>query len=190
MLLVSARHCSRRRSSTPHQVPTSWARTTPGRLNRRPKQPRDATSIANCRRKFGSNMRFSGMIPSTYTCSYRFRPQPDLSYEQMFPSSNSSLARRALGALRLTRSFLTLEDDYAVDWEVDWDEPSREAPHPHRAPLRGGSVRRRPGEPAQAPQICLSPIASSTITVSGRAQQHPGGDGSRLTSARGLRTLG
>jgi len=55
----------------------------------------------------------------------------------MFPSANSSLARRALDALRLTRSFLTLEDDYAVDWEVDRDEPSREAPHPHRVPLRG-----------------------------------------------------
>jgi len=76
----------------------------------------------------------------------------------MFPSANSSLARRALDALRLTRSFLTLEDDYAVDWEVDRDEPSREAPHPHRVPLRGGFVRRRRGEPAPSPQVCLTPV--------------------------------
>jgi len=89
----------------------------------------------------------------------------------MFPSSSSSLARRALDALRLTRSFLTLEDDYSVDWEVDRDEPSREAPHPHRAPLRGGLVRRRPGESAPSPQLCLSPIASSTVTVPGRAHR-------------------
>ena len=111
------------------------------------------------------------MTPDTYTCSYRFRPRPRLSYEQMFPSANSSLARRALDALRLTRSFLTLEDDYAVDWEVDWDEPSREAPHPHRVPLRGGSVRRRQGEPAASRQVCLSPIASSTGTAPGRAHR-------------------
>ena len=46
-------------------------------------------------------------------------------YEHMFPSAkNSKLAQRTLGALRLTRSFLLLEDDYDVDWEVDWDEPA------------------------------------------------------------------
>jgi len=84
----------------------------------------------------------------------------------MFPSANSSLARRALDALRLTRSFLTLEDDYAVDWEVDWDEPAGEAAHPHRAPLRGWSVRRRPGEPTRAPQACVSPVTRRHI--------HPG----------------
>jgi len=90
----------------------------------------------------------------------------------MFPSSRTStLARRALGALRLTRSFLLLEDDYSVDWEVDWDEPSGEA-HPHRVPLRKGFVRRRPGEPVQRPQLCLSPIAApSTGTQRGGARQ-------------------
>lgn len=71
-----------------------------------------------------------------------------------------------LGALRLTRSFLLLEDDYS-DWEVDWNEPSGET-HPHRAPLRGGFVRRRPGEPAQAPQLCLSPITSPAGMLRGR----------------------
>ncbi len=141
------------------------------RRNRRRKRPRDATSIASSSRIFGSRIDLSSTIPNTYTCSHRFCPQPDLSYEQMFPSPNSSLARRALDALRLTRSFLTLEDDYSVDWEVDRDEPSREAPHPHRAPLRGGFVRRPPGEPGHPPQICLSPVASSTITAPGRAHR-------------------
>lgn len=34
------------------------------------------------------------------------------------------LARRLLEALHLIRSFLLLEDDYDVDWEVDQDEPA------------------------------------------------------------------
>jgi len=112
-------------------------------------------------------MGVSGIMPDTYTCSHRFRPHVCLPYEQMFPSSNSSLAQRALGALRLTRSFLLLEDDYAVDWEVDWDEPTREV-HPHRAPLRGGFVDRRLGEPVPRPQLCLSPMAGSITTRRGR----------------------
>jgi hypothetical protein len=111
------------------------------------------------------------MTSHTYTRSYWIRPSSHLSYEQMFPSANSSLARRALDTLRLTRSFLTLEDDYAVDWEVDWDEPSCEAPHPHRVPLRGGSVRRRPGEPAPGPQPCLTPLASASIVTRSRSRR-------------------
>ena len=115
-------------------------------------------------------MQLSGMTVDAYKCSYRFCPWSRLSYEQVFPSANSSLARRALDALRLTRSFLTLEDDYAVDWEVDWDEPAGEAAHPHRAPLRGWSVRRRPGEPARAPQICVSPVSRGSIKLWGRTK--------------------
>ena len=97
-------------------------------------------------------MRLCGMTSGTYTRSHPFRPQACVSYEQMFPSANSSLARRALDALRLTRSFLTLEDDYAVDWEVDnRDEPYGETPHPHRrrcagdpfAGVRASRLRRR-----------------------------------------------
>jgi hypothetical protein len=93
----------------------------------------------------------------------------------MFPSSSTStLARRTLDALRLTRSFLLLEDDYSVDWEVDWNEPSRET-HPHRAPLRGGFVPRRPGQVASAAHICVSPIDPVTsvdraATKTGRPQ--------------------
>lgn len=74
----------------------------------------------------------------------------------MFSSlRTSSLAQRALGALDLARSFLMLEDDIAVDWEVDWDEPTTPV-HPHRAPLRR-RTRRRVGQPEQAAQLCLSP---------------------------------
>ena len=69
----------------------------------------------------------------------------------------STLAQRALGALRLTRSFLLLEDDYDVDWEVGQDERAR-APHPHRAPLRGGCAPRRAGQLPARPQACLSPV--------------------------------
>jgi hypothetical protein len=93
---------------------------------------------------------------------------PFLPYEQMFPSrKNSTLAQRTLGALRLTRSFLLLEDDYDVDWEVDLDE-SLTQKHPHRAPLRGPGSRsrrlagngRRPGEAPPADHRCLSPVGA------------------------------
>jgi hypothetical protein len=68
-----------------------------------------------------------------------------LSYEHMFPSTpKNKLAQRALGALRVARSFLLLEDDYEVDWEVGQDERTA-VPHPHRAPLRGGCAPRRAG---------------------------------------------
>lgn len=69
----------------------------------------------------------------------------------------TKLAQRALGAVRVARSFLLLEDDYEVDWEVGQDEP-RHAPHPHRAPLRRGAARRRPGVVPAPAQPCLSPI--------------------------------
>ncbi len=69
----------------------------------------------------------------------------------------SKLAQRALGAVRVARSFLLLEDDYEVDWEVGQDEP-RHAPHPHRAPLRRGWARRRPGQLPAPAQPCLCPV--------------------------------
>ena len=85
-------------------------------------------------------------------------------YEQMFANARTSkLAQRSLGALRLTRSFLTLEDDYDVDWEVDRDEEQTQN-HPHRVPLRGPGRRsrtagdRRGGEIAPKRQLCLSSI--------------------------------
>jgi hypothetical protein len=85
-------------------------------------------------------------------------------YEQMFaPTKTSTLAQRTLGALRLTRSFLLLEDDYDVDWEVDRDEALTQT-HPHRVPLRGSGRRsrrlamRRTGQGVPARHICLSPV--------------------------------
>jgi hypothetical protein len=76
----------------------------------------------------------------------------------MFPRLiNTPSAQRALAALRLTRSFLLLEDDYDVDWEVDRDELSRHAHH-QRAPLGGRTGPRRFGQVAPAPHACLSPV--------------------------------
>ncbi|HEV7528929.1 MAG TPA: hypothetical protein VGO29_08525 [Solirubrobacteraceae bacterium] len=83
----------------------------------------------------------------------------------MFATARTSkLAQRTLGALRLTRSFLLLEDDYDVDWEVDRDEALTQT-HPHRVPLRGPGRRsrriaahRRDGQGAPAQQLCISPV--------------------------------
>jgi hypothetical protein len=80
----------------------------------------------------------------------------------MFPSlRTSTLAQRTLGALDLARSFLMLEDDYDVDWEVDEDEPTQA--HPHRVPLRESrrwrsASARRPGELVPPAAVCLSPV--------------------------------
>jgi hypothetical protein len=92
----------------------------------------------------------------------RFRPFLALAYEHMFPPRTSTLGQRALGALGLVRSFLLLEDDCRVDWEVDQDERIQ-VDHPHRAPLRQRAaaarrMRRRPGQTPPAPQVCISPI--------------------------------
>jgi len=80
----------------------------------------------------------------------------------MFPYlPNSTFAQRALGALRLSRSFLLLEDDREVDWEVDQDGRAQ-ASHPHRTALRGRSGRRRPGQPPCQPQVCLYPVGGES----------------------------
>jgi hypothetical protein len=122
-----------------------------GRPMQLPLQPEPSES--------GSTKPFLGSQLATNTCSCLFRPATCLSYEQMFPSSRTSaLVRRTLDALRLTRSFLLLEDDYPVDWEVDWNEPTG-ATHPHRVSLREGFVRRRPGRPTPTPHFCTSPVS-------------------------------
>jgi len=97
----------------------------------------------------------------------------------MFPSSpTSTLAQRVLGALRLSRSFLLLEDDREVDWEVDQDGRAQ-ASHPHRTALRGRSGRRRPGQPPCQPQVCLYPVGGeSRVTPTRRvyaARRSPAG---------------
>jgi hypothetical protein len=76
----------------------------------------------------------------------------------MFCSSRTSpLAQQTLRALRLARSFLLLEDDYEVDWEVDEDELTPPS-HPHSRPLRSRTPARRPGGSEPAWQLCLSPV--------------------------------
>jgi hypothetical protein len=94
-----------------------------------------------------------------------------ISCEHMFPSSRTStLAQRALDALRLARSFLLLEGDHDVDWEVGQDEPAQ-ATHPHRESLRGWHTARRPGQPAPAPQVCLSSVSRAEPTAGGRRHE-------------------
>jgi hypothetical protein len=78
-----------------------------------------------------------------------------------YRTRTSTLAQRALGALRLTRSFLLLEDDYDVDWEVDPNE-HLQAPHPHRAPLRGRERARRAGQPTPRDHVCVTPVRADT----------------------------
>jgi hypothetical protein len=104
--------------------------------------------------------------------SYGFHPAALIPYEHMFPRpTNSTLAQRALGALRLTRSFLLLEDDREVDWEVDQDERAP-ASHPHRTALRGRLSRRRPGQPPPGPHVCISPVRHEAAHP-GRSHEHP-----------------
>ena len=100
-------------------------------------------------------------------------------YEHMFCSSRKPEApRRLVRTLQLVRSFLLLEDDYDVDWEVDQDElaeraeslrwigedpegqdDSREGSvHPHRRALQSQLGARRPGIVACREQVCLCPV--------------------------------
>src|SRR5207245_4086281 len=89
-------------------------------------------------------------------------PRPSVRCEHMFPSLRTfALAQRALAAFRLTGSFLLLEDDDRVDWEVDGSEPA--GARPDRAPLRERIAAsrltvRRAGQPVRAAQVCVSPV--------------------------------
>jgi hypothetical protein len=111
-----------------------------------------------------------------------FRPTPLLLYERVFCSpATSTLAQRVRGALSLTRSFLLLEDDDPVDWEVDRQdhEGARDEPtwaSAHRAPLRERRSARRPGQTPVPAQICLCPI-EGIRRAPGCAQR-----GSRITT--------
>jgi hypothetical protein len=120
-----------------------------------------------------------------YTCSHIFRPNAFLRYEHMFSSLRTSpLAQRTLGALDLARSFLMLEDDATVDWEVDRNGHSQPV-HPHRAPLRTRRAARRPGTLEPASHECISP------TFYGQPVAHGGNAGAanrdRIPVGRGQR---
>jgi hypothetical protein len=141
----------------------------------------------------GSLERFLGKGHDTHRCSPSFRPGPFLSCEHMFSSLRTSpLAQRTLGALDLARSFLMLEDDDGVDWEVDRNEPDTPV-HPHRAPLRRGFRARRAGAIAPPGQECISPTSygqpanapRGTMRWSARATRE-----SELSADRGSRAGG
>jgi hypothetical protein len=128
-----------------------------------------------------------------HRCSYSFRPSCDLQYEHMFsPTDTPLFARRLLGGLRLIRSFLLLEDDYEVDWEVDQDKPiesptcasrlsarseSDRSDHPHRMVLRSRLGARRSGVPVPRGQVCLCPLPPR-----GRRGERDSQRGSRITT--------
>jgi hypothetical protein len=140
-------------------------------------------SLQFCRLFLALECQFTGSSPNTYVCSRASVRLSAYRYEHMFPrSAPSLLTRRARNALSLARSFLLLEDDYDVDWEVDLDEFGRDrseidgisdrpargwdsVPHPHRTALRNRSARVRAGQTAQAPQVCLCPVERSSIAT-------------------------
>ena len=106
----------------------------------------------------------------------------------MFSSLRTSpLAQRTLGALDLARSFLLLEDDHRVDWEVDRNEPFTPV-HPHRAPLRRGSRPRRPGTIPAPRQDCISPTFYGQPAVRRNARATRESEGSARRGSRAGRT--
>jgi hypothetical protein len=91
----------------------------------------------------------------------------------MFSLGTSKLTQRALATAELLRSFLLLEDDRSVDWEVDRSrereegQAGRAALHEHARSLARPPRARRPGEAPARPQLCLSPIAGTPPGVHG-----------------------
>jgi hypothetical protein len=126
-------------------------------------------------------------------CSCPFRPEAVLQYEHMFSSTDTPpFARRLFAALHLIRSFLLLEDDYDVDWEVDQDEPiespgcdsrssggreTDQSDHPHRVALQGRRRVWRAGALAPREQVCLCPLPQR-----GRRSEIEPQRGSRITT--------
>jgi len=80
----------------------------------------------------------------------------------MFSNGTSTLTQRALAAAEAFRSFLLLEDDVRVDWEVDQARETGNA-DAQRAPLHARALtrpprKRRPGEAPATAHVCLSPV--------------------------------
>ena len=78
----------------------------------------------------------------------------------MFSNGTSTLTQRALAAAEAFRSFLLLEDDVRVDWEVDQARETRNA-DAQRAPLHARRLtrpprKRRPGEAQATAHVCLA----------------------------------
>ncbi len=162
------------------------------RYGQRPSPQRRARCNSPCKSS-GRRYRIGKPFPTilklnmtmTYMCSHRVRPMANLQYEHMFSSIRRSqrrrpLVRRLSSALLLIRSFLLLEDDYDVDWEVDWDDGTKFVGpdtnghasvalrselggsegnrHPHRTALQSRLGHRRPGETAVQETVCLCPV--------------------------------
>jgi hypothetical protein len=96
----------------------------------------------------------------------------------MFPRTPAKrFAQRALDALAPVRSFLLLEDDSDVDWEVDGEELTLHC-HPHRRPLRGRFAARRPGQAQPSAQVCITPVRPAAQGMRGGGGR-PQRDGAR-----------
>jgi len=176
-----------------------------------PAHPSTQLSLQVCHSFLALECRFTRSSLNTYVCSCAsIRPAVYL-YEHMFPRSTPSpLTRRARNALSLARSFLLLEDDYDVDWEVDQNEPGQgsargrrgaaggedsylEMPgtgsqgdaalHPHRSSIRRRTVRERAGQPPAHPYVCLSPV-SPAGPVSGSSDMNGRTRGDRAPRRR------
>jgi hypothetical protein len=81
----------------------------------------------------------------------------------MFSNGTSTFTQRALAAAGMLRSFLLLEDDRSVDWEVDQDGETREV-QVRRAPLHERRLKpRRPGESPARPHVCLAPVEATSV---------------------------
>lgn len=114
-------------------------------------------------------------------------------------AERSSIRQRLFSALVLTRSFLLLEDDHEVDWEVDQDERgerlggdtsghssvalrselagSEGDGHPHRVGLRSRLGDRRPGVVRAQELVCVCPLPAPERGVLAAGQR-----GSRIST--------
>ena len=125
---------------------------------------------------------------TAYACSVSFRPPVSLACEHMFSRGTSPLTQRALAAAGLIRSFLLLEDDPDVDWEVDGQDGSGDAQTTaaalHARKLTRPVRTRRHGESAAASHPCLSPVGDSGRHEQVRSRRSEG------TSHRGRPSCG
>lgn len=168
-----------------------------------PRAPRRASFVAPPGRLKPHTQAVSrGAAPlptATHMRSYRFCPKALLLYEHVFCSpATSTLVQRARIVLSLTRSFLLLEDDDPVDWEVDGVERRIDGEpawaRAHRRQLRErravpGLVRRA-GQATPRPQPCLCPILNEHVGSSrgyrpvGETSCRPAQRGSSTTTGR------
>jgi hypothetical protein len=105
---------------------------------------------------------------TTVTSGGRIAPNPEGSGDAN--RAPHRRAPRAAGILRLVRDFLLLEDDYEVGWEAEYAKEDQapglrrdgdmtaavRCPGAHMPSRR--RPRRRAGQPAARPQVCVSPL--------------------------------